>query len=47
MPGCEVTFAEDAGPDKRSYRVNCDKIRRVMPAFQAAMGCAEGRAVAL
>jgi nucleoside-diphosphate-sugar epimerase/SAM-dependent methyltransferase len=33
VPGCEVTFADDAGPDKRSYRVNCDKIRRVLPAF--------------
>ena len=34
VPGCEVTFADDAGPDARSYRVNCDKIRRVLPAFQ-------------
>jgi nucleoside-diphosphate-sugar epimerase/SAM-dependent methyltransferase len=34
VPGCEVTFAEDAGPDKRSYRVNCDKIQRVMPHFR-------------
>ncbi|MCR8726841.1 NAD-dependent epimerase/dehydratase family protein [Frigidibacter sp. ROC022] len=34
VPGCEVTFAEDAGPDKRSYRVNCDKIQRVMPQFK-------------
>lgn len=34
VPGCEVTFAEDAGPDKRSYRVNCDKIRRVLPGFE-------------
>ena len=33
VPGCEVTFADDAGPDKRSYRVNCDKIRRVLPTF--------------
>jgi len=33
VPDCEITFAEDAGPDTRSYRVNCDKIRRVMPAF--------------
>jgi len=33
VPGCEVTFAENAGPDKRSYRVNCDKIRRVLPNF--------------
>ncbi|MEM9783661.1 MAG: NAD-dependent epimerase/dehydratase family protein [Pseudomonadota bacterium] len=34
VPGCEVSFADDAGPDKRSYRVNCDKIRRVLPAFE-------------
>ena len=33
VPGCEVSFADDAAPDKRSYRVNCDKIRRVMPGF--------------
>src|SRR6056297_2371655 len=34
VPGCQVTFADDAGPDKRSYRVNCDKIQRVMPHFR-------------
>ncbi len=34
VPGCEVTFADGAGPDKRNYRVNCDKIRRVLPAFE-------------
>ena len=34
VPGCEVTYADDAGPDKRSYRVNCDKIQRVMPHFK-------------
>jgi len=33
VPGCEVSFAEGASPDKRSYRVNCDKIRRVLPSF--------------
>ena len=33
VPGCEVSFADNAAPDKRSYRVNCDKIRRVMPGF--------------
>jgi len=33
VPGCEVTFADDAGPDKRSYRVNCNKIRKVLPDF--------------
>lgn len=25
VPGSDVTFAEDASPDKRNYRVNCDK----------------------
>jgi nucleoside-diphosphate-sugar epimerase len=34
VPGSQVTFAEDAGPDKRCYRVNCDRIRSVIPAFQ-------------
>ena len=34
VPGCEVTFADNAGPDKRSYRVNCDKIQKVMPHFK-------------
>ncbi len=34
VPGCEVEFAPGGGPDKRCYRVNCDKIRRVLPSFQ-------------
>ena len=34
VPGCEITYAEDAGPDKRCYRVDCGKIERVLPAFQ-------------
>ena len=34
VPGCTVEFAEDAGPDKRSYRVSFDKIRRKLPAFK-------------
>lgn len=34
VPGSEVEFAADASPDKRDYRVNCDKIARVLPAFQ-------------
>jgi nucleoside-diphosphate-sugar epimerase len=33
VPGCEVEFAPGGGPDKRCYRVNCDKIRRVLPDF--------------
>lgn len=45
VPNCELQFAEGAGPDKRSYRVNCDKIRRVLPDFvpqwSPAMGAQE------
>jgi nucleoside-diphosphate-sugar epimerase/SAM-dependent methyltransferase len=42
VPGCKVSFADDAGPDKRSYRVNCDKIRRVMPSFAPQWDAAKG-----
>jgi nucleoside-diphosphate-sugar epimerase len=45
VPGCYVEFAPGGGPDKRCYRVNCDKIRRVLPSFipqwTARMGAKE------
>jgi nucleoside-diphosphate-sugar epimerase len=34
VPGCRVEFAPGGGPDKRCYRVNCDKIRRILPSFK-------------
>jgi nucleoside-diphosphate-sugar epimerase len=34
VPGSRVEFAEGAGPDKRNYRVNCDKIAQTLPNFQ-------------
>lgn len=34
VPGSEVTYAEGGGPDTRDYRVDCSKIRRVVPGFQ-------------
>ena len=34
MPDCRLEIAADAGPDKRSYRVNFAKIARVLPAFK-------------
>ena len=34
VPGCRVEYAPDGGPDKRCYRVNCDKIRSVLPGFR-------------
>jgi len=34
VPGSTVTYAGDASPDARNYRVNCEKIRARLPAFQ-------------
>jgi len=34
VPGCSLTFADDAGPDKRSYRVSFEKIKRKLPEFK-------------
>jgi nucleoside-diphosphate-sugar epimerase len=34
VPGCSISFAEDAGPDTRNYRVSCDKISRVLPNYR-------------
>lgn len=34
VPDCTIEFANDAGPDKRSYRVSFEKIRRRLPAFK-------------
>ncbi len=34
VPDSVVRFAEGAGPDKRNYRVNCDRIRAVLPAYE-------------
>lgn len=32
--GCRVEYAPDGGPDKRCYRINCDKFRRAVPSFR-------------
>jgi nucleoside-diphosphate-sugar epimerase len=34
VPGCHVEYAPDGAPDKRCYRVNCDKIHRVLLGFR-------------
>jgi nucleoside-diphosphate-sugar epimerase len=34
VPGCALSFAPDAGPDKRSYRVSFEKIARMLPEFR-------------
>jgi nucleoside-diphosphate-sugar epimerase len=42
VPGCRVEYAADGGPDRRCYRVSCDKIRRVLPAFQPKWNARRG-----
>jgi nucleoside-diphosphate-sugar epimerase len=32
VPGCQIEYAAEAGPDKRCYRVNCDKLTTFLPA---------------
>jgi nucleoside-diphosphate-sugar epimerase len=34
VPGCVVEYAPGGGPDKRCYRVTCEKIKRVLPNFR-------------
>jgi nucleoside-diphosphate-sugar epimerase len=34
VPNCQIEYAVGGGPDKRCYRVNCDKIQRVLPSFR-------------
>lgn len=41
VPGCQIEYAEDAGPDKRCYRVDCSKIMRVLP-FQPQWNARKG-----
>jgi len=34
VPGCRIEYAPGGGPDKRCYRVNFDKITRLLPGFR-------------
>jgi nucleoside-diphosphate-sugar epimerase len=34
VPGCRIEYAPGGGPDKRCYRINFDKIRRMLPGFR-------------
>jgi nucleoside-diphosphate-sugar epimerase len=44
VPGCRVTYAEGAGPDKRCYRVDCGKIARLLPAWRPRWDAKSGAA---
>jgi len=42
IPDSKVVYAEGGGPDKRCYRVNCDKIRETLPAFDPQWTVVQG-----
>ena len=42
LPGARIEFAGGAGPDTRNYRVSCDKIARLLPAYRPLWTVAEG-----
>jgi nucleoside-diphosphate-sugar epimerase len=42
VPGARVDYAPGGGPDRRCYRVNCDKIRRVLPSFRPQWTARQG-----
>jgi nucleoside-diphosphate-sugar epimerase len=42
VPGSSVVYADDAGADKRSYRVDCSKIGRSLPNFRPQWTAAAG-----
>jgi nucleoside-diphosphate-sugar epimerase len=42
VPGCEIAFADDAGPDKRNYRADFSKIARVLPHFEPCWDARKG-----
>jgi nucleoside-diphosphate-sugar epimerase len=42
VPRCDVEYAPGGAPDKRCYRVNCDKIQRVLPGFRSQWTARKG-----
>ncbi len=42
VPGSRIEYAPGGGPDLRCYRVTCDKIRRLLPAFRPQWTARQG-----
>lgn len=42
IPDCRIEYAEDAGPDKRCYRVDFSKISRIFPEFRPKWDARKG-----
>jgi nucleoside-diphosphate-sugar epimerase len=44
VPGSEVSFAEGASPDKRNYRVDCNRLPTLVPEYQPQWNVRKGAA---
>src|SRR5208337_3920743 len=42
VPGCRIEYAAGGGPDRRCYRVSCEKIKTHVPAFQPKWTAQQG-----
>jgi nucleoside-diphosphate-sugar epimerase len=42
VPGSRIEYFPGGGPDKRCYRVNCDKVRQVLPNFRPQWTARQG-----
>jgi nucleoside-diphosphate-sugar epimerase len=42
VPNCDITFANNAGPDKRNYRVDCSKLKITLSEFNAQWDARKG-----
>lgn len=42
VPGCRLEYAPGGGPDERCYRVDCAKIRRLLPNFRPQWNARQG-----
>jgi nucleoside-diphosphate-sugar epimerase len=42
VPGCMIEYAQGAGPDKRTYRVDFTKIARSLPEFKPQWNARRG-----
>ena len=42
VPNCHVEFANGASPDKRCYKVNCDRLPQVLSSFQTQWNARRG-----